>query len=386
MSSSGTPPARLLGALAVVALAAVAVAPVVSAPAVSAQTVADVEARDSLIANQENLLNTYRCLFGVDTDVVPGECPNPDQVSPGVAPESPAQQDIDVRDELIQNQEALLNVYRCRFDVDTQIVPGGCIDAKPAPVAPAEATVLAELASLAVGPEYGGPGYARADFDHDRRYLCGAAGADPYTGVSYDPGTCDVDHIVAAAEAFESGAWQWDVSRRRAFGNDAANLMAARDCVNRSKGARDIAEWSGRVASGACEGLAMTARGRCYLAWKTVEAKAAYSLSVDRAEHDTLKQVLGGCPARGPIAPSEPTGSLPAAGQTPGGTAAETPEGSSGASDCHPAYDPCLPNLSGDALNCGDLPSSLKPVRLRQIGVDPYRLDGDRDGIGCESG
>ena len=110
-------------------LVAVVLAVAVLVPLVgvaSAQTVADVEARDSLIANQENLLNTYRCLFGVDTDVVPGECPNPDQVSPGVAPQSPTQQDIEVRDELIQNQEALLNVYRCRFNVDTQIVPGGC--------------------------------------------------------------------------------------------------------------------------------------------------------------------------------------------------------------------------------------------------------------------
>ena len=100
----------------------------------SAQTVGDVEARDQLIANQENLLNTYRCLFGVDTQVVPGGCPNPDTVTPGVSPENPTPQDIEVRDGLIQNQEALLNVYRCRFNVDTQIVPGGCIDGAPAPV------------------------------------------------------------------------------------------------------------------------------------------------------------------------------------------------------------------------------------------------------------
>ena len=118
-----------------VALALVVAAfAVVVAPAATAQTGADVEARDQLIANQENLLNTYRCLFGVDTQVVPGGCPNPDTVTPGVSPENPTPQDIEVRDGLIQNQEALLNVYRCRFDVDTQIVPGGCIDGAPAPV------------------------------------------------------------------------------------------------------------------------------------------------------------------------------------------------------------------------------------------------------------
>ena len=78
----------------------------------------DIAVRDGLIAAQENLLNSYRCLFGVDVAIVPGGCPNPDVVSPGSAPESPTQQDVDVRDRLIINQEALLNVYRCRFDVD----------------------------------------------------------------------------------------------------------------------------------------------------------------------------------------------------------------------------------------------------------------------------
>ena len=42
--------------------------------AASAQSVADVEVRDRLVADQEALLNTYRCMFGVDTEVVPGGC------------------------------------------------------------------------------------------------------------------------------------------------------------------------------------------------------------------------------------------------------------------------------------------------------------------------
>jgi len=54
-------------------------------------------------------------------------------------------------------------------------------------------------------------------------------------------------------------------------------------------------------------------------------------------------------------------------------------------SNCHPAYIPCLPNLPGDALNCGNLSSSQKPVQVRTIGVDPYRLDGNKDGRGCTS-
>ena len=72
----------------VVALGAV----VAVGPPVSAQTgvsAEDIAVRDQLIANQENLLNTYRCLFGTDTDVVPGGCPNPDTISPGAAPRTP---------------------------------------------------------------------------------------------------------------------------------------------------------------------------------------------------------------------------------------------------------------------------------------------------------
>jgi hypothetical protein len=54
------------------------------------------------------------------------------------------------------------------------------------------------------------------------------------------------------------------------------------------------------------------------------------------------------------------------------------------ASGCHPAYTPCLPNRPGDALDCGDLDASLRPVRLVDVDQDPYRLDGeDRDGVGC---
>ena len=95
-------------------------------PSGSGVTVQDISLRDQLVADQENLLNTYRCLFGVDVHAVPGGCEDPDTVVAGVAPQSPTQGDLDVRDGLIQSQEALLNVYRCQHNIDTQLVPGGC--------------------------------------------------------------------------------------------------------------------------------------------------------------------------------------------------------------------------------------------------------------------
>ena len=62
-------------------------------------------------------------------------------------------------------------------------------------------------------------GYDRSDYDHDRRHLCNTPGVDPYTGLRFETSTCDVDHIVAAKEAHESGGHAWDRSTRRQFGN-----------------------------------------------------------------------------------------------------------------------------------------------------------------------
>jgi micrococcal nuclease len=51
------------------------------------------------------------------------------------------------------------------------------------------------------------------------------------------------------------------------------------------------------------------------------------------------------------------------------------------AGNCHPSYTPCLP-VTGD-LDCIDVRAlGVAPVRV--AGSDPYRLDGDGDGFGCE--
>ena len=86
----------------------------------------EVALRDQLIANQENLLNAYRCMFFVDEDVVRGGCDSPEAVEPGSTPENPTQSDLDIRDHLIRTQEDLLNAYRCRFSIDLELVSDGC--------------------------------------------------------------------------------------------------------------------------------------------------------------------------------------------------------------------------------------------------------------------
>ncbi len=57
-----------------------------------------------------------------------------------------------------------------------------------------------------------------------------------------------------------------------------------------------------------------------------------------------------------------------------------TPKRLSGqAGGCNPNYTPCVPDVAGD-LNCADIGHPVKVV-----GSDPYNLDGDGDGSGCES-
>ncbi len=49
--------------------------------------------------------------------------------------------------------------------------------------------------------------------------------------------------------------------------------------------------------------------------------------------------------------------------------------------NCHSSYSPCLPIV--DDLDCADVRArGVAPVRV--LGSDPYRLDGDNDGWGCE--
>lgn len=93
-------------------------------------TISELRLRDSLITNQEALLNVYRCLFAVDTELVPGGCemsrPRLDPATPEPFLTDPLIRDLRVRDKLIVAQEDLLNAYRCMFHVDTQLVPDDC--------------------------------------------------------------------------------------------------------------------------------------------------------------------------------------------------------------------------------------------------------------------
>lgn len=91
-----------------------------------------------------------------------------------------------------------------------------------------------------------------------------------------------------------------------------------------------------------------------------------------RAAADSARRESAGLWALGAYAAAEGEAPRPA----PAG--ADAP----GRGNCHPSYpDVCIPPPPPD-LNCGD----IQHRRFRVVGSDPHRFDGDRDGVGCESG
>ena len=173
--------------------------------------------------------------------------------------------------------------------------------------------------------------------------------------------TWTVDHVVALADAWVSGAWAWADELLDRFSNDLGNLNAIAAGENRSKSARGPADYSPTAPAARCEYLVQYAT-----------VKISWRLSITPEDFEAVAGGLTGCEVG--IVPDPPATAPAAAPQPP----PPTTVGTQSASDCHPAYEPCLPNLPGNALNCGDLRSDQRPVTVLVIGEDPYRLDPRR--------
>jgi hypothetical protein len=81
---------------------------------------------------------------------------------------------------------------------------------------------------------------------------------------------------------------------------------------------------------------------------------------------------------RGLWATAPDTGVNPAASVEPNPNPTKKPDPSV---DCHASYEPCLPIV--DDLDCPDV-RGLGKAPVRVVGPDAYRLDRDKDGLGCE--
>ena len=108
---------------------------------------------------------------------------------------------------------------------------------------------------------------------------------DGYT--TDDSDELEIDHVVALAEAWRSGADEWDAAWREAFANDLDEpdvLVAVTAATNRSKSDRDPAKWQPPNRSSWCR-----------WANAVVTVKRRWALSVDQAEATALEYVLALC-------------------------------------------------------------------------------------------
>lgn len=114
---------------------------------------------------------------------------------------------------------------------------------------------------------------------------------DPYTGRTIDfhkgedsSDQVQIDHVVALANAWSSGAWQWDAPRRQEFANDPTNLLAVDGNANQDKGASRADQW-----------LPPNARYRCAYVQRQIVVKSTWGLGVTPREKKAMKVVLDHC-------------------------------------------------------------------------------------------
>lgn len=190
----------------------------------------------------------------------------------------------------------------------------------------------------------------------------------PYTGqVFTEPGGLDVDHMVPLSNAHRSGAWAWSSAKKAAYANDLGyenHLIAVQSSANRQKGASGPEDWRPPL------------RGYwCQYATDWIAIKQRWELTATESELAALRSMLAEC--------AEPPTLTVRRGDaaSPGGPvdASATPAPTSGL-----LFDPAGPDR-----DCGDFPAwdQAQAFYLAAGGPDRdrHRLDGDGDGVACES-
>lgn len=254
------------------------------------------------------------------------------------------------------------------------------------------------LNALTVEPEYTGGGYHRVLFPHwddDDRDGCDtrcevltAQRQDDGSWYSAWDGTTEtdsslvhIDHIVALSEAWDSGAHDWFDADRDAFADDRANLIAVTASANLRKSDKDAAEW-----------FPSNSDANCLWARTVVAVKTKWELSVDQAEKTALANLLNNCGAAPTTTAAPATTQAPATPRTPAPTSppptTSPPTTQAPPPNCTPGYSPCLP--PAEDYDCaggsGNGPEYVNgPVYVDHAYGDPYDLDRDGDGVGCEN-
>lgn len=111
---------------------------------------------------------------------------------------------------------------------------------------------------------------------------------DPFTGRYFiNPRKLDIDHFVPLAEVHRSGGTDWAPGKRVQYANDLADpktLIAVSASANRSKGAKDPADWLPPNPEFHCEYVRL---------W--IAIKGHWGLGMDAREEAAVRAVLNGC-------------------------------------------------------------------------------------------
>ena len=143
------------------------------------------------------------------------------------------------------------------------------------------------------------------------RVATGTLDPEPYTGgtvhfvqgkankaeggsASATDGGIQIDHVVAYAEAYNSGLKDRTEEQRDAYYTDPDVLLAVQALANNAKKDADAAGW-----------MPSWDAFRCNYAALQIGIKAKYSLTVDQKEHDALASTLAQCPAQKVVSTSQ---------------------------------------------------------------------------------
>jgi type II secretory pathway pseudopilin PulG len=112
---------------------------------------------------------------------------------------------------------------------------------------------------------------------------------DPYTGrvIKFVRGIAtsaaiQIDHVVALADAWRTGAKKWRKHRRLVYANDPKVLLAVDGPANQQKSDGDASQW-------------LPQKFTCRYVADQIEVKKKYSLWVTQSEHDAMAAVLASC-------------------------------------------------------------------------------------------
>lgn len=114
---------------------------------------------------------------------------------------------------------------------------------------------------------------------------------EPYTGaqVTFEKGPrsadVQIDHVVALANAWRTGAAQWDDAKRTEFANDPLNLLAVDGAANQDKEAKSADQW-----------LPPNKEYHCAYVARQVAVKTKWDLWVTQREKNAIISVATTCP------------------------------------------------------------------------------------------